>query len=321
MLTELRHHLDRIRANLKLDSSSEKEILCELYTHFEDRVEELKEAGFSEEEATKAAAQYFGPFKAVASELNEVHSSINWAQTITAALPHLLFALLFALHQWSNVSWLSVILISIVGVAIYGWRHNKPVWFFPWLGYALVPLWVVGFILLGQALNLNSLARSWWIWLAVIVYFPIILWLFISILVQTLRRDWLLGSLMALPLPAIVGWFLTAQQDKGLLGESRHPLYDLTPWIVLSFLTLAAIVILFTRLRQRHLKTGVLLAAGLAILILIACSSGGSIGFPNLAVIALITLFILLGPALLEHRIAHQEAKAWDYLLERNLHE
>jgi hypothetical protein len=321
VLTELRHHLDRIRANLKLDSSSEKEILCELYTHFEDRVEELEEAGFSEEEATKAAAQYFGPLKAVASELNEVHSSINWAQTITAALPHLLFALLFALHQWSNVSWLSVILISIVGVAIYGWRHNKPVWFFPWLGYALVPLWVVGFILLGQALNLNSLARSWWIWLAVIVYFPIILWLFISILVQTLRRDWLLGSLMALPLPAIVGWFLTAQQDKGLLGESRHPLYDLTPWIVLSFLTLAAIVILFTRLRQRHLKTGVLLAAGLAILILIACSSGGSIGFPNLAVIALITLFILLGPALLEHRIAHQEAEAWDYLSERDLHE
>lgn len=321
MLTELRHHLDRIRANLKLDSSSEKEILYELYTHFEDRVEELEEAGFSEEEATKAAAQYFGPLKAVASELNEVHSSINWAQTITAALPHLLFALLFALHQWSNVSWLSVILISIVGVAIYGWRHNKPVWFFPWLGYALVPLWVVGFILLSQALNLNGLAHSWLIWLAVIVYFPIILWLFISILVQTLRRDWLLGSLMALPLPAIVGWFLTAQQDKGLLGESRHPLYDLTPWIVLSFLTLAGIVILFTRLRQRPLKTMVLLAAGLVILILIACSSGGTLGFPNLVVLALITLFLLLGPALLEHRIAHQEAEAWDYLSERDLHE
>ncbi len=317
MLTELRHHLDRIRANLKLDSSSEKEILCELYTHFEDRVEELKEAGFSEEEATKAAAQHFGPLKAVASELNEVHSSINWAQTIAAALPHLLFALLFALHQWSNVSWLSVILISIVVVAIYGWRHNKPTWFFTWLGYALVPLLVIGVFLLEQALNLNNLNSSWWVWLIVIVYFPLILWLFIHILLQVLRRDWLLGSLMVLPVPAIVGWFLTAQQEKGLLGESRHPLYDLTPWIVLSFLTLAGIVILFTRLRQRPLKTGVLLAAGLAILILIAFSSGGSIGFPNLVVLALVTLFLLLGPALLERKIAHQEAEAWDYLLER----
>lgn len=321
MLTELRYYLNNIRASLKLDPSSEKEILCELYTHFEDRVEELKEEGFSEEEATKAAAQYFGPLKAVAGELNEVHSSINWAQTIVAALPHLLFALLFALHQWSNVGWLSVILISIVGVAIYGWRHNKPTWFFTWLGYALVPLLVIGVFLLEQALNLNTLNSSWWVWLIVIIYFPLILWLFIHILLQVLRRDWLLGSLMVLPAPAIVGWFMTAQWKEESLEESRHPLYSLEPWIVLSFLTLAVIVILFTRLRQRPLKTGVLLAAGLAILILIACSSGGNIGFPNLVVLALVTLFLLLGPALLEHKIAHQEAKSWDYLLERNLHE
>jgi hypothetical protein len=319
VLTELGHHLDRIRANLRLDTSSEKEVLCELYTHFEDRVEELKEAGFSEEEATKAAAQHFGPLKAVAGELNEVHSSINWAQTIVAALPHLLFALLFALHQWSNLSWLSVILISIVGVAIYGWRRNKPTWFFTWLGYALVPLLVIGVFLLEQALNLKTFGASWWVWLIVIVYFPLILWLFIHILLQVLRRDWLLGSLMALPVPAIVGWFMTAQWKEESLGESRHPLYSLEPWIVLSFLTLAAIVILFTRLRQRPLKAGALLAAGLAILILIACSSWGSIGFPNLVLLALVTLLLLLGPALLEHKIPHQEVKAWDYWLERRL--
>jgi len=126
---------------------------------------------------------------------------------------------------------------------------------------------------------------------------------------------------MALPLPAIIGWFLAAQQDKGLLGESRYPLYDLTPWIALSFLTLAGIVILFTRLRQRPLKTMVLLAASLVILVPIVCSIGGSLGFPNLVVLALVTLFLLLGPALLEHRIAYPEAEAWDYWSERDLHE
>jgi len=82
---------------LRLDSSSKGEILCELHAHLEDQVEELKEAGFSQEEAVRIAAQSFGPLKTVADGLNEVHNSSNWAQTSVAALPHFLFAMLFAL--------------------------------------------------------------------------------------------------------------------------------------------------------------------------------------------------------------------------------
>lgn len=315
-----RRYLGDVRTKLRLDSSSKRETLCELYAHFEDQVEELKEAGFSEEEAASIAARSFGPVKEIADELNEVHNRSNWAETLVAALPHFLFATLFALHQWSNIGWLVVILICTVGVAVYGWQHNKPTWFFTWLGYALIPLLVVGFFLLEHALSMKSLGSAWWVWLLLAVYFPVILWLFIHIVVRVLRRDWLLGSLMALPIPPIVGWFMTAQWKEELLEGGKHTVQSLEPWIALSFLTLAGIVVLFNRLKQRTLKVGALLVCGLAVVILIACSSGGSFGLLNVVVLALIILFLLLGPALLEHKVVDQDAKSPDYLLDHNRH-
>ena len=66
MLTEAKKCLDKARAHLKLDPSSEKEILCELYTHFEDRVEELEASGLSEEEAVRGSSPKFGSLKTVA---------------------------------------------------------------------------------------------------------------------------------------------------------------------------------------------------------------------------------------------------------------
>ncbi len=320
MLTELRQYLASIGTKLKLDSSSEKEILWELYTHFEDRVEELTETGVSEEEATKLAAECFGSPQTVAGELNEAHTGSNWAQAVVAALPHLLIALLFALRQWHNILWLVAILGSVVVAVVYGWRRNKPDWFFSWLGYAILPLLVVGFILillLGQALSLLStdLPYGWWVWLAALVYFPIMWWLIIPIAVQTIRRDWLLGSLMVLPLPAIAGWFLAVQQEEGLAGGGNQLFFhSLEPWIALSFFTLAGIVILFIRLRPRRLKTGVLLIAGLAILSLLAFSSAG-LDFSNFVVLTLVALFLVLGPALLGNRLERREAAIWDHLL------
>ncbi|MBL7120201.1 MAG: hypothetical protein ISS53_05905 [Dehalococcoidia bacterium] len=320
MSTGPRRYLGDVRTKLRLDSSSKRETLCELHAHFEDQVEELKEAGFSEEEAASIAARSFGPLKEVADELNEVHSSSNWAETLVAALPHFLFAVLFALHQWSNIGWLLIILICTVGVAIYGWQHNKPTWFFTWLGYALIPLLVVGFFLLEHALSMKSLGSGWWVWLLLAVYFPVILWLLIHIIIRVLRRDWLMGSLMALPIPPIVGWFMTAQWKEELLGGGKDTVHSLEPWIALSFLTLAGIVVLFSKLKQRPFKVGALLVCGLGVVILIACSSGGNFGLLNMVVMISIIVFLLLGPALLEHKVVDQDVESLDHLLEDNLH-
>ncbi len=241
----------------------------------------------------------------------------NWAKAIVAATPHLLFALLFVVHQWNNIACLLITFASIIGVVAYGWRRNKPVWFFPWLGYALIPLLIVGFILatlIIEALSSNNLAFSWF-WLAALAYLPIALWLLISITTQTVRREWLLAPLMALPIPAVTGWFLVMQGQGSLLrfGEQYH---NLDSWIALCLLALAGVVILFIRLPQRSLKASVLLSAGLATLSIVAISSQGSLGILSLATLVLATPALLLGPALLERWIGHGEQKAeawWGY--------
>jgi hypothetical protein len=316
MLAEPKKCLDGVRRQLKLAPSAEREILCELYTHFEDRAEELEAGGLSEEEAAATAAREFGSLTAVVGELQELYSGSTWPQALLAALPHVFFSLLFALHQWSSVGWLTVIVLSVVGVVVHGWRHGRPTWFFTWLGYALIPLLAVGLVIMDQALSRGALAAAWWLWVATTAYFGAVGVLFAVIMAQILKRDWLLGSLTILPFLAVIGWFLTAQWRDRLLQNGGGGLQGLELWIALSLLTLAGIVILLTRLRKRWLKVAVLLVAGLVVLMLMAVSSGGSIGFFNIAVLGAVALFVLLGPAAMERWVLHGRTEPWDQFLE-----
>jgi hypothetical protein len=316
MLAEAKKRLEGVRRHLKLAASAEGEILCELYTHFEDRAEELEASGLSEDEAAEAAAREFGSLRAVIGELNDLHSGSTWPQTLMAALPHIFFSLLFALRQWSSVGWLTVIVLSVVGVVVYGWRRGRPTWFFTWLGYALMPLLAVGLIIMDRALDRGALASSWSLWLATAAYFGAVGVLFAVVMAQILKRDWLLGSLTILPFLAVIGWFFTAQWSVSLLEESAGALQGLELWIALSLLTLAGIVILLTQLRKRWLKVAVLCVAGLLVLMLMALSSGGSIGFFHVAVLAVVALVVLLGPAVMERWMIQGRTEPWNEFLE-----
>ncbi|OGO08815.1 MAG: hypothetical protein A2Y61_06880 [Chloroflexi bacterium RBG_13_60_13] len=320
MLAEPKKCLDGVRRQLKLAPSAEREILCELYTHFEDRAEELEASGLSEEEAAATAAREFGSLTAVVGELNEVHGGSTWPETLLAAFPHISFALLFALHQWSSVGWLTVIVLSVIGVVVQGWRRGRPTWFFTWLGYALIPLLAVGLIIMDQALDRGATAAAWWLWAATAAYFGAVGVLFAVIMAQILKRDWLLGSLTILPFLAVIGWFFTAQWRDRLLQNGTGALQGLGLWIALSLLTLAGIVILFTQLRKRWLKVAVLLVAGLVVLMLMTLSSGGGIGLFNIAVLGVVALFVLLGPAAMERWVVHGETEPWDGFLEERYH-
>ncbi|GAH83233.1 unnamed protein product, partial [marine sediment metagenome] len=200
MVTIISHYLDSIRDNLRLDISSEKEIISELETHIEDKLEELKGTGLSEEEAANTCISLLGSAKLVARQLYEAHSQGTWRQVLLASMPHLFFGLLFVLNWWQYVGWLSIVLVSVLIVAIYGWWHGKPAWLFPWLGYSLLPVVVAGLLLL-------YLPKGW-SWLAILLYIPLALWLIYWVTVQTIKRDWLYGSLMLLPIPIIIGWFV-----------------------------------------------------------------------------------------------------------------
>lgn len=295
MIAALSHYLDSIRYNLRLDLSIEREVMNELESHIEDELQELKETGLSEEEAVNTCVRLLGSAKVVARQIYEAHSQGTWRQTLLASMPHLLFGLIFALNWWQGIGWLVIMLGLVLSTAIYGWWHGRPTWLFSWMGYSLLPVVAAGLLLL-------YLPKGW-SWLAILVYIPLASWLLYSITVQTIKRDWLYSSLMLLPVPIIVGWFIAVGWERQFLAFSLERLYDFAPWIGLTFLALGVSVAMFIRLRQRWLKVSVLFLSGLLTLTLVVYYAGGRLGLPAFLFLILIMLGLFLTPALLERKI------------------
>ena len=301
MVTELSHYLDSIRDNLRLDLSAEREVVNELETHIEDRLQELRQAGLSEEEAANTCVRLLGSAKLVARQIYEAHSQGTWRQALLASMPHLLFGLLFALNWWQGISWLLVMLVLVLSMAVYGWWHGKPAWLFPWLGYSLLPVVIAGLLLL-------YLPKGW-SWVAIVIYIPLALWLLYRLTVQTIKRDWLYSSLMLFPAPVILGWLLAVQLEGRFPAFSVERLHDLAPWIGLSFLALAVTAASFIRLRQRWLKVVLLLLSGLLTLAMVAYHADGRLSLPVFLVLILVLLSLFLTPALFERRIRYRRQR------------
>ncbi len=295
MITTLSQYLERVRSNLRLGFIAENEILNELENHIEDEVEEMKETGLSEEEASSTCLKLLGSAKLVARKLYEAHSQGSWRQALMSSMPHLLFALVFVLNWWQGILGLVITLSVVLGIAIYGWHRGKPVWLFSWLGYSLIPVMTAGLLLL-------YLPRGW-SWLTVLLYVPLALWFVFSITIQTIRRDWLYAALMLLPMPIIIGWFLAVGQGANFLGLDLENIRYFAPWIALSFLALAATAAVFIRLRQRWLRVALLLTSGLLSLIMVAWYGEGRLSPWALLLLALLLVGLLLIMAIFERRI------------------
>jgi len=297
MIAVLTHYLESIRDNLRLDLPVEREVISELETHIEDELQELKETGLSEEEAADTCVSLLGSAKLVARQIYEAHSQGTWWQALLASMPHLLFGLIFALSWWRGVGWLLVMLVLVLATAVYGWWRGKPTWLFPWLGYSLLPVVTAGILLL-------YLPKGW-SWLAIFLYIPLAAWLVYAITAQTIRRDWLYSSLMLLPVPIIVGWYLAVGQEGKFPEFSLERLHDFAPEIGLSFLALAMAVAMFVRLRKRRLKVAVLIISGLLTLLMVVYYADGRLGLITFLVLILLMLSIFLVPALLERKVRH----------------
>jgi hypothetical protein len=295
MATVLSHYLDTVRSNLRLGLSDESEVLNELETHIEDRLEELKEAGFSEEEAANRCVLLLGSAKVLARQIYEAHSQYSWRQTLMASMPHLLFGSLFALNWGQSIGWLLVLLILIVSTIVYGWCRSKPTWLFPWLGYSLLPVVIAGLLLL--------FLPKGWSWLAILLYVPLALWLVYSIYVQTVKRDWLYSSLMLLPVPTIIGWLLAMSPEGKFPEYNMERIYSFAPWIGISFLALALAVAMFMRVRRRRLKVGVLLTSGLLTLAMVAYYAHGKLSLASFIILIILMLGLFVTPALLERKV------------------
>ena len=297
MLTVLSHYLDSVRENLRLNRSLESEVIQELETHIEDEFQELREAGLSEEEAANTCLTLLGSAKLVARQIYEAHSQGSWTQALLAAMPLLLFGLLFALNWWRGIGWLLGMLVLVLSMAVYGWWRGKPAWLFPWLGYSLLPVVVAGLLLLYLPEGLS--------WVAILLYIPMALWLLYSITVQTIKRDWLYSSLMLFPLPIIIGWFLAVEPVDKFPEYWLQRLQDFAPWIGLTFLALGVTVATFIRLRKRWLRVSVLVVSGLITLTMVAYYTEGRLSVPALLILMVVMLLLLLSPALVERTLRH----------------
>jgi len=302
MTLDLSQYLETIRSDARLEHSDETVIMSELEAHIEDKLREFTDSGMSRKEAIKTCLQQMGNTKPIARQIYEAYSQGSWKQVLLASMPHFLFGLLFVLNWWHYASWISLVLVLILATTVYGWFHGKPTWVFPWLGYTLLPVLIVGLMLL-------YLPRGW-SFLALPVYFPLALWWLFRIISLTIKRDWLLSSLMLLPLPIIIGWVLAISPSGKFSEESLEQLYYYAPWIGFSFMGLALTIATFIRLRQRWLRVSLLVAPSLVTLSLIVYHSTGNL--TNLAFLGLLVLMwgVLLIPLLLERRLKNKKRAA-----------
>ena len=299
MAGQLPTYLESLRSRLRLDPSREREIVQELSTHLEERTQELSQGGVEPEEALRLALASLGPPQLLARQFYETHSQGSWRWAFLAALPHILLALFFALHLWRNLGWLSLLSVAILAMTLFGWRRGQPPWLFPWLGYSFLFLVGVGLWLLSLPL---------WALVVVLAYLPLAWWLLSTVVLSAVRRDWLYGALILLPIPVSAGWLL-ALAFQGKWAEFVRQGRETDPWIALSFLTLAVAAATFVRLRQRLFKTGALLTPELLILVLVALSTERMTGYVGLALLSLLTVGLLLSPALLEKKIGRRAAE------------
>jgi len=270
MLSSISHYLNRFKDSLHIDQTIRDGVAEELYTHLEEKTQELEENGLSREEAGKIAVQSLGSPELIAQQIYETHAQGSWKEALFSALPHLLVALLFTSYYWQNIIYMSIILALTVGIAIYGWHRGKPIWLFPWLGYYLMPVVITGILLL-------SLPQGWG-WIAALIYIPLALFVFIHIVRQTARRDWLYASLMLAPMLVTFTWFSSLGTGNELLASDWVArLQTNALWIVISFIALAGATIAFIRLKPRRYKILSLLVPPLVILLSVTMASRGNI--------------------------------------------
>ncbi len=303
MTPELIQYLEHIKLRSRLNTPEEKGIMSELEAHIEDSLQELTGSGLTEAEAMNTCLGQMGGTELIARRIYEAYSQGSWKQVLLASMPHLLFGLLFVLNWWHYIGWLTLVLIFTLATTVYGWWHGKPAWVFSWLGYTLLPVLMLGILLL--------YLPGVWSLLTLLVYLPLALWWLFRLIIQTTKRDWLFSSLMLMPLPIIIGWFLAVSPEGKFTEINLQRLNFFAPWIGLSFIALALTIAVFIRLRQRLLRVGLLTASGLLTLTLVVYYTTGRLNTLTFLGLVLVMWGVLLVPPLLERYFRDHGQISW----------
>ncbi|MCH7552605.1 MAG: hypothetical protein IIC82_01210, partial [Chloroflexi bacterium] len=88
MVPELVKYFEDLSVHLRLSPVKERELIREMHTHLEDRIQDLQEQGRSRAEAVEEATRGFGRPETVAKEVYEVHAVGTWGEALLAATPY-----------------------------------------------------------------------------------------------------------------------------------------------------------------------------------------------------------------------------------------
>jgi hypothetical protein len=320
MLPEIRDYLTEVRSHLHLDPSTEWWIIRDLHGYFEEKIGDLRNAGLSEREAARVAIDSCGRPRVMARRMYEAHSKGSWSEAAIACLPHLIIAGLFLSHLWRHPIVAPIVLGAIVYITLYGWWHGKPSWLYPWAGYSLLPLLIGGYVswpTIRQAasspLGGDGPFPNIGVLLVISALFVSSIWVIARTTIRVVRRDWILASMMLVPLPIFGGWLISLEQYGGLFSTDFEALYLWDVPMALALVTLAVTSATFVRLRQRVLKVGALISIGSIALAMVAHDHLGDQGFWSLLSTSFILLLFLLSPALLKAKPGHGEqgTEAW----------
>jgi len=274
MQPEVATYLDEVKTHLHLDPDTESRVISELYSHLQEKVNELQESGASEPEATREALASFGGARAIARLTYEAYSRGSWVEALIGCQPHMIVAALFATHVWRQPVMLVAAFSAILLIALLGWRSGTPTWLYSWMGYAVFPFMILTGVSWDPVVRTVTFAIRGTgtpapVWeLAVLgVFCAFAIWLIAATTVRTARRDWILASLMLLPLPVLAIWLITISQSEGFVlnalrsFEARFSRWDMA--MAYFSATLGVASVLFIRVRQRALKAGAVLAVGI----------------------------------------------------------
>jgi hypothetical protein len=249
-----------------LDPTVEKKIIGELGSYFQEKVAELRRDGLNDQDAVRQAIHSFGRAKTVARMIYAAHSKGSWMEALLACQPHLIMAGLFTTHLWSRPLYLGIAVFFILAVGLMGWWRYRPNWIFPWIGHSLVFLISGMYMTRDVPLQALSAVFGWGTppsgtaLIVVLLLYGFSLWIIFHVLIRVIRRDWILASLLLLPLPVLGLWvYIIGQETENIIVLAA----ELHRWddpVVLGLLALGIGSVLFVRLRQRFFKILTLLS-------------------------------------------------------------
>jgi hypothetical protein len=316
VLPEVQGYLQELARRLKLDPERRREILQELQSHLEDEVRAFQEGGLDPRTALRRSLELLGQPKELARQYYAVHSPASWRDTSLSVLPHLFFAVLFALHLWITSLWVVLFLIGATVISVSWWRRGQPKWAYPWVGYCLViPIfaWVLALQTFGQ--GVWSFLRNGSIPLFVLAYpglllavlvVPGVVW---SVLVRIIRRDWLYASLIALPFPFLTAWLLYLNDHGGLWAYNSRALLAVDGATALLFLGLAATTAAVYRIGQRPYRVAILGLATPLLVLLAGLSYEANVLSWSVFLLLLLSIALIALPAYMDARLERREER------------